>query len=248
MLGLKTPNFPLSGPKFQPSCKYLSTIGLTFLNYSYSVLMQWAEGGSLDDFIDVRLGRKPAHVHLHPFLTPSARLSDSFPSRATSPASSAQDDDMDNTPTQSDILPGKDSWEKSRKTRTHLTPDSKPEDLHSRSARIRAFRAYQRAPAEEKERMRFEMGGVFAGTQAGNAGPSWVGEGLDSEPRNKEWTAVHLLSAEEVHSLFRDVVEGLGFLHSKSILHLDLKPGNVLLTCDEGRLMYVCLSCIFQLY
>jgi hypothetical protein len=26
------------------------------------------------------------------------------------------------------------------------------------------------------------------------------------------WTAVHLLSAEEVKSLFRDVVEGLGFL------------------------------------
>ena len=27
--------------------------------------------------------------------------------------------------------------------------------------------------------------------------------------------------------------------HSKAILHLDLKPGNVLLTWDEGRLMYV---------
>jgi hypothetical protein len=210
--------------------------------------MQWAEGGSLDDFIDVRLGRKPAHVHMHPFLTPSARLSDSFPSRATSPTSSAQEDDMDNTPTQSgsnDIPSGRDGWEKSRKTRTYLTPDSKPEDLHSRSARIRAFRAYQRAPAEEKERMRNEMGDVFAGTQAGNAGSGWVGEGLNSEPRNREWTAVHLLSAEEVHSLFRDVVEGLGFLHSKSILHLDLKPGNVLLTWDEGRLMYVRLSCIF---
>src|SRR5260221_3731039 len=103
---------------------------------------------------------------MHPFLTPSARLSDSFPSRATSPASSAQEDDMDNTPAQS---PGKDGWKKSRKTRTHLTPDSKPEDLHSRSARIRAFRAYQRAPAEEKERMRNEMGGVFTGSQAGNA-------------------------------------------------------------------------------
>jgi serine/threonine protein kinase len=74
---------------------------------------------------------------------------------------------------------------------------------------------------------------------AGNAGSSGVDEGNTSDSR-REWTAVHLLSAEEVHSLFRDVVEGLGFLHGKSILHLDLKPGNVLLTWDEGRLMYVC--------
>lgn len=74
------------------------------------------------------------------------------------------------------------------------------------------------------------------------------------------WTAVHLLSAYEVKSLFQDVVQGLAFLvryhqllsdswltllfpwvsqHNKSILHLDLKPGNVLLTWDEGKLMYV---------
>ncbi|KIK21438.1 hypothetical protein PISMIDRAFT_681439 [Pisolithus microcarpus 441] len=49
--------------------------------------------------------------------------------------------------------------------------------------------------------------------------------------------AVHLLSAEEVRSLFSDVVEGLSFLHSRAILHLDLKPGNVLLTHDEGKLI-----------
>lgn len=71
----------------------------------------------------------------------------------------------------------------------------------------------------------------------------------------EKWKAVHLLRAEEVKSLFGDVVEGLAFLvsrfhvlckhilmecmqHDKSILHLDLKPGNVLLTWDEGKLMY----------
>ena len=31
--------------------------------------------------------------------------------------------------------------------------------------------------------------------------------------------------------------------HNKSILHLDLKPGNVLLTWDEGKLMYYLLNC-----
>ncbi|KAJ7028008.1 kinase-like domain-containing protein [Mycena alexandri] len=144
------------------------------------VLMQWAEGGSLDDFIDVRLGRRSQHIHMHP----AARLNDD--SRPQTPA-------VDNNEANS---PG-------------------PDQL-SRSARIRAFREFQRAPPEQRERIREEM------TRSRNT---------------TTWTAVHLLSAEEVKSLFRDVVEGLGFLHDKSILHLDLKPGNVLLTWDEGKLI-----------
>ncbi|GJE86683.1 serine/threonine protein kinase-like protein [Phanerochaete sordida] len=120
------------------------------------MLMQWAEGGSLDDFIDVRLGRaSPGRIaHLHPVSTP-------VPGASDGPA---------------------------------------PSNPLSRSARIRAFRAMQKATPEERERLRQEMN-------------------------------------EEVKSLFMDVVEGLAFLHEKSILHLDLKPGNVLLTWDEGRLI-----------
>jgi len=41
-----------------------------------------------------------------------------------------------------------------------------------------------------------------------------------------------------------------GMQHDKSILHLDLKPGNVLLTWDEVTLMYayflLCCSCILK--
>jgi hypothetical protein len=67
-------------------------------------------------------------------------------------------------------------------------------DPHSRSARIRAFRALQRAPPEERERMRRAM---------------------NEEARvGGTWTAVHLLSASEVRSLFGDVVDGLAFLVS----------------------------------
>ncbi|KAJ7152651.1 kinase-like protein [Mycena crocata] len=150
------------------------------------VLMQWAEGGSLDDFIDVRLGRQSQHIHFHP----AARLSDTLPQ---TPAADDRQANVDNSPG--------------------------PDQL-SRSARIRAFREFQRAPPEQRERVREEM----ARTRSGGSAPA-------------TWTAVHLLSAEEVQSLFRDVVDGLAFLHAKSILHLDLKPGNVLLTWDEGKLI-----------
>lgn len=130
------------------------------------VLMQWAEGGSLDDFIGLRLGRSIGLPHMQ-----------------SSESSPAPDDP---------------------------TP----------SARIRAFRAMKRAPPEERERLRREME-----------------ERNDSRGNRPSWKAVHLLSAEEAQSLFADVTHGLAFLHDKSILHLDLKPGNVLLTWDEGRLI-----------
>ncbi|KAJ8589502.1 kinase-like protein [Rhizopogon salebrosus TDB-379] len=130
------------------------------------VLMQWAEGGSLDDFIALRLGHTSRLPHIQ-----------------SSPSSPAADDP---------------------------TP----------SARIRAFRAMKRAPPEERERLRREME-----------------ERTNSGGNRRSWKAVHLLSAEEVQSLFGDVTHGLAFLHDRSILHLDLKPGNVLLTWDEGRLI-----------
>ncbi|KAJ6608301.1 kinase-like protein [Mycena sp. CBHHK59/15] len=148
------------------------------------VLMQWAEGGSLDDFIDVRLGRGSQHVHIHPF----ARLSSAS---------------LSGTPAADQRQPNLES--------------PRGVDL-SRSARIRAFREFQHATPEERERIREEM------VRASGDQPA-------------TWTAIHLLSAEEVKGLFRDVVEGLAFLHDKSILHLDLKPGNVLLTWDEGKLI-----------
>lgn len=71
----------------------------------------------------------------------------------------------------------------------HLHPPSSQSPQSSRSARIRAFRTFQHAPPEERKRMRGREGG-------------------DS------WKAIHLLSAEEVKSLFSDVVHGLGFLVS----------------------------------
>ncbi|KAG6878063.1 hypothetical protein C0993_000163 [Termitomyces sp. T159_Od127] len=158
---------------------------------TYHVLMQWAEGGSLDDFIDVRLGKAPQHIHIDPL----AQFT--FPDSSTSPAFGP-------------IRPG-----------TPIVSSSEQEgpatgDSHSRSARIRAFRQFQRATPDERVRIQREMA---------------------IARRHASWKAVHLLSAEEVKSLFQDVATGLEFLHNKSILHLDLKPGNVLLTWDEGKLI-----------
>ncbi|KAI8986914.1 kinase-like protein [Trametes punicea] len=152
------------------------------------ILMQWAEGGSLDDFIDIRLGRRTSNL-------PHIRTSSPVSTGSQSPSSPSP-------------VP------------------SAPDQLYSRSARIRAFRALQRAPPEERERLRRELG--LNGNGAQNR---------DSKRAPADWKAVHLLSAEEVHGLFGDVVSGLAFLHDNSILHLDLKPGNVLLTWDEGRLV-----------
>ena len=118
--------------------------------------MQWAEGGSLDDFIDVRLGRG-SPPHLHPASHPTA-------GNASAQEASGQP--------------------------------------LSRGARIRAFRAMQHASPEEREKMRREMSGEIFGTGNRHAG---------------DWKAVHLLSAEEVKSLFQDVVEGLAFLVSDTM-------------------------------
>ncbi|GAK63928.1 kinase-like protein [Moesziomyces antarcticus] len=48
---------------------------------------------------------------------------------------------------------------------------------------------------------------------------------------------VHLLREEEIYSLLHDMASGLGFLHERGILHLDIKPGNVLLHWDDDSLV-----------
>ncbi|GAA6044016.1 hypothetical protein JCM8097_004301 [Rhodosporidiobolus ruineniae] len=52
--------------------------------------------------------------------------------------------------------------------------------------------------------------------------------------------AIHLLRVEDLLDLFRDVVSGLAFLHSRNVLHLDLKAENVLLHWDEDSLLPTC--------
>ena len=182
---------------------------------------------SLDDFIDARLGRRAANVHnmhLH-HLFDSAPNSAPTSSRAstTTTTISAPPDSPTLIATQTLMSDGETAAGAAptitpTQQHTHLTSEqrddvrqqSTPQDPLSRSARIRAFRAFQHATPEEKERMR----GNWVGGTAGGGGSNGDNSGAAGGTRGGggEWTAVHLLSADEVKSLFKDVVEGLRFL------------------------------------
>lgn len=61
--------------------------------------------------------------------------------------------------------------------------------------------------------------------------------GLPNGGMSGSGVGVHLLREEEIYSLLEDMTSGLGFLHDKGILHLDIKPANVLLHWDEDALI-----------
>ncbi|CDR35554.1 RHTO0S01e01904g1_1 [Rhodotorula toruloides] len=67
-----------------------------------------------------------------------------------------------------------------------------------------------------------------------------VGERARHRRQEEKERAVHLLRLEDIVTLFEDIVRGLAFLHSKNILHLDLKAENVLLNWDEDALLPTC--------
>ena len=165
---------------------------------------------SLDDFIDARLGRKPANVHLHPFDSApnsapvSSGASTTVSAPPDSPTLAAQPLMSDGT----DVAAGPAAPNTPTQQTKHAyeqrdVPQSAQDPL-SRSARIRAFRAFQHASPEEKERMR--------GNWAFGLGATGTDRDNPAARTRGEWTAVHLLSADEVKSLFKDVVEGLRFL------------------------------------
>ena len=177
MRGSSRANSPRLDLEYQHYCEPtksdLSIIRLIRIISTFSVLMQWAEGGSLDDFIDSRLGRRPKRS---PTLRRvSSSLSPSHSRRQASP------------PPSSDLTNSE----------------------HSRSARIRAFRAFQKLSPSERKATREQK------EEEKSRENEKEGRRRRMAERGRGvTTAVHLLSAEEVRSLFGDIVRGLGFLVS----------------------------------
>jgi len=50
-------------------------------------------------------------------------------------------------------------------------------------------------------------------------------------------TGIHFLREDEIVQLLRNITQGLEFLHERNILHLDIKPGNVLLHWEDDALL-----------
>jgi hypothetical protein len=173
-----------------------------------SVLMQWAEGGR----------QVPSHTHPRIYQQAAHFFSlDDFIDIRQGRASNKYHVDhlAESNPFDT---PSLDS------TKHFPGPSTSPPPTDTRSARIRAFRMLHRAAPEDRERLRRAM----------NADPD-IHTG---DSGGKSWTAVHLLSAEEVRSLFSDVVGGLAFLvRSLSWPHKKM-PGNLNTCCDSTTRRY----------
>lgn len=59
-------------------------------------------------------------------------------------------------------------------------------------------------------------------------------DNIGERPQNL-WEPQRRLSFEEIYSLFRDITEGLAYLHASNYIHRDLKPSNCLLNSESGK-------------
>ncbi|KAF5363017.1 hypothetical protein D9758_012659 [Tetrapyrgos nigripes] len=104
---------------------------------------------------------------------------------------------------------------------------------------------------KQRERERDREGGAYTQRQkpypeSSSLSPHYTNSSTPNSSRRKakpkpslhnpklKTTTTHTRPRPFKNSLFSDIVSDLDFLHSRNVLHLDMKPGNVLLRFDHG--------------
>ncbi|KAL9937389.1 hypothetical protein V8E36_003798 [Tilletia maclaganii] len=186
------------------------------------VLMMAANGGSLADWISARAGN-PAPDEV---LSPDTDTAHRFTASPKRPAATVQDHE-DDTQGAAHISMG--SYARHRLAGL----DSVASSSGPPSPRMEAQkRENERLKSAIRQRRLQRQNADQASAHTPNrAGPSTSGSSPAGPP---EPHAQHLLGEEELFSLLRDMASGLAWLHERGVLHLDVKPENVLLHWERA--------------
>ncbi|KAE8266433.1 hypothetical protein A4X09_0g5917 [Tilletia walkeri] len=188
------------------------------------VLMMAANGGSLADWISARAGN-PISARASKTSQESERSSERI--TTASPRSFDEDEDEDE---------GRFNYAK------HVLDDdeagpSGPPSPRMVAQKVKIERLKKAVRLRRIARRATEIMEGPTPTQSGRAGDAsspllpttTANEETDEAPH-----AQHLLGEGELFSLLRDMSSGLGWLHEKGVLHLDVKPENVLLHWEQA--------------
>ncbi|KAF5363039.1 hypothetical protein D9758_012639 [Tetrapyrgos nigripes] len=190
------------------------------------VLMQWAEGGSLDDFIERRIrdlrpsgrGLKRGHGGL--------REGGEREGEAEAEAEADGDGDGERE------IQGETEAEKRKRAFRARVEKQKQKQREREGERqdggaspSQAASASSSTSTQQRKRQRQPKSKPQPRSSTSSSRQKRKPKPQTSQPLNPP-----RFSPLELHSLFSDIVSGLDFLHSRNILHLDMKPGNVLLS------------------
>ncbi|KAK0544027.1 putative serine/threonine-protein kinase iks1 [Tilletia horrida] len=219
------------------------------------VLMMAANGGSLADWISARAGNPISRQNSDNRAGPSSNSSTPHQSQVPGPNGLRDQSDLDQpAPTSQGAaepssnharrlligaggqLPGHSS---------DFVPSGPPsprlQEQRAKNERlkdaIRAQRIRRRMDSvDDQSPFNDDAGASGAEVALGEALPQSAGaQGLAHlRPSPAPPQAQHLLGEEELYSLLRDMASGLGWLHDRGVLHLDVKPENVLLHWEQA--------------
>ncbi|KAF5363020.1 hypothetical protein D9758_012656 [Tetrapyrgos nigripes] len=196
------------------------------------VLMQWAEGGSLDDFIERRIrDLRPSRRSLK---RAHGGLREGGEKEGEAEAEADGDGDGERE------IQGETEAEKKKRAFRARVEKQKQKQRERKGERHDGGASPSQAASasmstststQQRKRQRQPKSKPQPRSSTSSSRQKRKPKPQTSQPLNPP-----RFSPLELHSLFSDIVSGLDFLHSRNILHLDMKPGNVLLRWEEGGL------------